>query len=463
MEKIMIWLFLGIMSVLSALSCDKPSKEGEEVIGLTFNESNINMNAGEKHLVKFSAGNTKMSPLELTWSSSDERVAVVTNVGEVNAIAPGTATIKAAYQSFEAICEIQIAEVDYSGPLNLTALSQPFSEALPYSVNAALIAPFRVMQSFDFDKLGNIYYSQIGVAAGFEQGRTKAHELYIIKSKPNMPGNSDYMTLTYFGHGGNIAVEEDDNGELYVWVGSNGTKYTSGEYWDEQSVSRIPYRAGQVHEGYGGDSYFLNNGLLRIQAAVDKKSDLLCINATEGGVRYFYTYKLSEAKALGIKDFTFSVKVGGEETGGVEQIMSRTVQGRDLSELSPLGNFAVPVGANRSVDVNSFPFQGYDIDGSGHIYFFEGNWTETTSTNGLSQAFVTVFDLQGNIALPRARVVAISDIDRLMQGGVTNSMGYMEGEGIKIKGNQVYLGFASYQESENYRRANIFKYDGRRN
>lgn len=461
MKEILIRCLFTMIVIIPNYSCSKQSNEtGEDVTGISLQERQVEMRWGEKHLLEVSSGNdTRISPVEIRWTSSDEEIATVTNMGEVNALKPGITIIQAAYQSFEAVCEIEVVETDYSNSLRLNTLSRSFSEALAYSIDVPLIAPFRVMQSFDFDRIGNIYYSQIGVAGGFEPGRTKAHEVYIIKSRPNMPGQGDYMTLTYFGHGGNLAVEEDENGELFVWIGSNGTKYASGEYWDERSVSRIPYRRGQRHEGHGGDSYFLNNGLYRTQAAVDSKSDLLCINASQGGVRYFYTYKLSEAKALGLKDFTFSVRVGGEELGSTEQTVMRTVRGRDLSELTPLGSFSVPVGTNQSADVNSLPFQGHDIDGSQHVYFFEGNWTESSGIAGISRAYVTVYDLQGNIVQPRTRVVAIADIERLVQGGVTNGTGYMEGEGIKVKGNQLYLGFASYRESENFRRANIFKYD----
>lgn len=345
-------------------------------------------------------------------------------------------------------------DMDHS--LDLAPLDQPLSHVTLYSKNVQLIAPFRVMQSFDLDDQGNIYYSQIGAANGFIQGKTKAENLYIIKGKPNQKP-SKYMTLKYFGHGGQIAVEVE-NGNSYIWVSSNASQYSSGEYWDARSVSRIKFESGKVYKGYGGETYFLNNGLYRIEAAIDKENNLICINASKDGTRYFYTYKLSDVEALPVTDFTFSVKIGGEEVGSKEHIVTRTVQGHDLSKLTPLGSFSIPPGKNKTADVNSCHFQGYDIDGH-YIYFNEGNGS---SSNIPSQAYVTIFDLEGNIVGKRTRVSAISDKEELASAGITNNSGYMEAEGIKIRGNQIYFGYASHQELENYRRANIFKYDSQR-
>ena len=192
MKKIIIAYVLTVMVLLPFHSCNKPSQEvGKDVLDLTFGENSTKMNTGEKYLIKFSTGETKVSSLSLTWTSSDEQVAIVTNAGEVNAVGPGRASIKAIYQSVEALCEVEVKDTNYDRPLNPKSLSQPFSDPMAYSIDVPLIAPFRVMQSFDFDKSGNIYYSQIGVAGGFEPGRTKAHEVYIIKSKPNLTGKTD--------------------------------------------------------------------------------------------------------------------------------------------------------------------------------------------------------------------------------------------------------------------------------
>jgi len=452
--KIFFRYCLTPIFLLAFVHCKKPNaQEGEENLQIKLSHYSAILHQEEKLQLSLMTEDDKVLSKGVKWKSTDEKVAFITEQGEVNAVSVGKASVISEYRSYIDTCLVEVKELKASNPIKLDPLGESFDIKNIYSQNVPLIAPYRVMQSIDFDKKGNVFYSQIGVAAGFEQGKTKAHEVYIIRNKPNIPAGNDYMVLKYFGHGGNIAVDEDENG-LFIWMGSNGTKYSSGEYWDEYSVSRMPFEAGKTYEGYGGESYFLNNGLYRIQAAVDRKGDLLCINASKDGERYFYTFKLSEAEALPVTDFDFSVKIGGEEDNVAEQVVQRKVQGRDLSLLEPLGSFKLPKGNNESLDVNSLSFQGYDIDESQHVYFFEGN-----HSGNLSQAYVTVFDIQGNVSYERTKVSAISEVDKLVDAGIVNNSGYMEAEGIKVKGNQLYLGFASYQGKEDFRRANIFKYD----
>lgn len=357
---------------------------------------------------------------------------------------------------------VPVVKVDTAMPLDLTPLRQPLSQNIIFSKNVSLVAPFRVIQSFGLDNRGNIYYSQIGTASGFVKGETKAHELYIVRGNPNTTVGKDYMTLKYFGHGGQISIEENGR-DVYVWVSSNATKYASGEYWDARSVSRIKYEPGKIYEnGYGGETYFLNNGIFRIEAAVNREGNLLCINASKNGIRYFYTYKLSEVMALPLTNYTFSVKIGGEEYNTTEDSVTRIVKGHDLSQLTPLGFFNIPAGDNQATDPNSLHFQGYEIDASRHIYFFEGNGSDYNISGRPSRAYVTIYDIQGNLVYKRTKIEAITDPGILEDKGLTNSSGYMEAEGITIKGNQLYLGFASHQGEKDYRRANILKYNCQR-
>lgn len=344
-------------------------------------------------------------------------------------------------------------------PKNLSVLEETDFNRLVFSSNVSLVAPYRVMQSFDIDSENNIYYSQIGAANGFVPGKTKAHQLYIIKAQPN-DNFSEYMTLTYFGHGSQLAIEEEKE-EVYIWIGSNASRYDSGEYWDAQSVSRIQYESGEQYTGHGEDNYFLNKGIYRLGAALSLKGDLICINGTKGGERYFYTYRLSEVKSLPDSVFSIEVRVGGEELGEKTETENRRVSGKNLNTLQPLGFFKIPKGKDPRKDVNTFHYQGFDIDEKGLVYFYEGDGHGTNQAIPHSYAFITVFDKNGNIKQKRRNVRAIEDIDSLVKNGLTNASGYMEAEGIKVKKDAIYLGFASHQKENNYRRANILKYNTR--
>lgn len=395
------------------------------------------------------------------WYSSDKTIATVSNKGLVRGVKPGTAIITADIGYAKARCEVTVKGV--SSMLSLDALSTSLSDKITYSKNIQLIAPFRVMQGFDIDSKGNIYYIQIGQLSGGRLDETKAHELYVIKSAPNNSNISTYMTFRYFGHGSNFVVEESGN-DTYIWLNSNATKtISSSEYENSISFSRIKFEPGKVIDnGYGGETFFLNNGKKNTHPAIDFENRRLCISATESGTRNFYVYDLDQALALPNTSFTFDVTLGGEESGFPEQTVSKTVEGKDLAKLTPIGSFSIPKGKDKTTDLNSHSLQGFDIVGN-YIYFNEGDGNGNDIANGNSNDYVTILDINGNIVHPRTAVAAITNIDNLKNAGITDS-GYMEGEGIKVKGNKIYLGFASRRNpaiagNDDYRRANVFVYE----
>ena len=69
-----------------------------------------------------------------------------------------------------------------------------------------------------------------------------------------------------------------------------------------------------------------------------------------------------------------------------------------------------------------------------------------------------MLDKNGRLSA-RKEVNAIKDVEKLEELGLADR-GYMEAEGIKIKGNAMYLGFASRRMNGNSdeRLANILKY-----
>lgn len=67
------------------------------------------------------------------------------------------------------------------------------------------------------------------------------------------------MTLKYFGHGTQIVAEEASDGKTYIWLNSNASVDSSGEYGDNWSVSRVEFVPGALLEaGYAGETFFLN-------------------------------------------------------------------------------------------------------------------------------------------------------------------------------------------------------------
>ena len=449
MNKFNIILYVLLLAG-SLAACKKSEKQ---LIHFTLSESNLQLKAGETQRLNVQ-GDLSLDLLEkMQWKSTHPEVAQVNNEGSVQALKEGTTEIIAKYASFADTCVVQVTGTDQTSPLHLDGLDQPLSAFSIFSKAVHLKAPKNSFQSFDFDQSGNIYYAQMGVVNGYKDGESKAYEMYIFKGLPNTQVVDHYMTLNYIGHMSNIAVEQD-NGTTYVWVNSNATRNPGGGYGNAQSVSRVKYEDGKVYtEGYAGESFFFP-GKTALQPAIDKANDLLCINTTSGSDRYFYVFKLSEAMALPVKDFTVTVNIGGLEAGTSLHSVTRTVPGRDLGALTPVGQFIVHKGSNQQEDVNSFPLQGFDIDGP-FIYFQEGLGYDVTTEGKPSQAYVTVFDLEGHIVGSRTKVTAIQDADALVQAGLSNSSGYMEPEGIKIKGNQIYLGYASRNGSNDDKYANI--------
>ena len=90
------------------------------------------------------------------------------------------------------------------------------------------------------------------------------------------------------------------------------------------------------------------------------------------------------------------------------------------------------------------------------LYFYEG---EAAGKQPKSIAFVTVLDISGNIVVPRTQVGAINDVNALVEAGIcsSDSNGYIEAEGIKMKHDRLYIGFATHGPGAK-RWANVFRY-----
>ncbi|MFQ9760970.1 MAG: hypothetical protein ACLRZL_10020 [Alistipes communis] len=106
-------------------------------------------------------------------------------------------------------------------------------------------------------------------------------------------------------------------------------------------------------------------------------------------------------------------------------------------------------------NLSQYDFQGFDVQ-DGLLYFYEG---EAAGKQPKSIAFVTVLDISGNIVVPRTQVGAINDVNALVEAGIcsSDSNGYIEAEGIKMKHDRLYIGFATHGPGAK-RWANVFRY-----
>ena len=347
----------------------------------------------------------------------------------------------------------QTAAPDFAGSLP-ERLARPLDDTLVVLRNLELLAPRRVMQSFDVTADTTVYISQLGAFEKHLPGRTRSHEVYVFEIRSGCD-TMPRMTLRYFGHGANIAVEEC-GGVRYVWIDSNATRI-EGEYWQSCTVSRVPFRAGAVYDHDGGETFYFDDGCFNLLPAVDAAHNLLSISYRKAdGTHGFRHFRLDEALSLPDTVLRIVRTWGGEQIGECERPEQRTIRCRDLRRLVPLGGFILPHGEDTARDFCSYPFQGFDIDDRS-CYLFEGAGNGNKPANGPSNARITVTTLDGGIVHWRLPVAAYSDREGLRALGLTDT-GYAEAEGIKRKGDRLWLGAATRCSADPVRRANLFRY-----
>ena len=308
-------------------------------------------------------------------------------------------------------------------------------------------------QGFDLTDGGEIYYSQIS---------SDGTSVIVCRAAgPGQDARAEYMTLKYFGHGTQIVAEKASDGKTYIWLNSNASVDDSGEYGNNWSFSRVEFVPGTNEaDGYAGDTFFLNKEQqYDQQVAVDFDARRLLVGSRKSGVRHFWIFDLDEVLALPLKEMTVSVTVGGGTGDGEKQTVERKIMGHDLNDCRVLGNFSFSAGTDKEHDVYSYSHQGHEINGD-YIYFYEGNAVENSDDPGTyqSKAYVTVFNYNGRIVVPRTEVAAIADVNGLASEGFTQT-GYAEGECIKVKEGKLYLGMACRDGSSSNRYANILVYD----
>ena len=327
---------------------------------------------------------------------------------------------------------------DKKGPF----ITDAYSEELHYSTGR-LRTTSAVMQSFDIDTLaGNIYYSQLN----------RNYRAYVSCGQPNSTATPPCMTLNYYGHVSNFTLEVTSEGKRYIWVDNFSSKNASGEYWGSPVVSRVPYSSGVTYNAWDApDNYYF--GEKNISVAVDIDNDMLTYLGISTG--NFKTYRLSELRALPIENITLdAVTYGGEsnnDTHTTEITKQHTIKARDCTKATPIGAFQIQ--REKYADGVQVSWQGFDIH-DGLIYQLQGNGHEDGTP---SPGWIQIRKIDGTVILPLTKFAALDDLAALKAAGITDT-GYMEPEGVKVRGEWLYCGFCS-KNAAGVRMGTIFRYN----
>ncbi len=387
---------------------------------------------------------TEANKYGLTWSSSAPLVAKVSEDAVVKGYVGGTVeiTVSTSDGKVKATLPVNILRMDN--------LDRPLESSMIYTSGHQL-RDNSVMQSFDLGADGFMYCSQVARGANYN------HNLVIVRKKADVASIDSYMELPYWGHGNSICVEPE-GADMYVWVGCYGTKKGDGSFIYSQTLARQKYLPNTTLKTSESTEHYYIPSRWNYQASIDLENDILgiwCMNK-DYSHRYFYIYRLSEAKSLvpQEKKLSFQITYGGK---GDDPEITETpvVKVKDLSALQPLAMIDMPKGSSLTTETGT---QGHDIK-NGYIYLYEGAGNNNDGKKA-STAVVTVIDFKGNL-VGRKSVAAIADLSKLTAQGLT-STGYMEPEGIKIFDGILYCGFAS-KSTDDVRRVAVLQYDLRKN
>lgn len=344
-------------------------------------------------------------------------------------------------------------------PKSITGIDK-FDETNIFCRNQCLPGNY-VIQGFNLDTNGSLWLTNTGPRDKIVLTHVNPDSSDKLKND-----NLGYMVFKYFGHGTNTAIEEEGD-DRYFWVGCFGSSNKDGFYWTEKLVGRVKFVPGDTITPDKCDEYYYIGEYDNMHPSIDKGNDLLTINYSDpvnGSFRCFVVYRLSEARNAPLKDITIACtdafKSGDKRSLKMTDVK---VTARDLTQIIPVARPKFLKSAYGKDGDKYYAWQGYDVhedklyycDGQSHL---EGKPGDMLS--GYSKAYLTVFDLEGNVVEPRSEISIIGDPDSLARYNLSHFWS-MESEGVKVIGSTIYLGFGAIgaDKNEPQRRTNhIFKF-----
>ena len=340
--------------------------------------------------------------------------------------------------------------------LTVMKMTKMTKESQFLTKGVALKTAHRATQGFSISAdEATMWFSQPGSIGKNQPGLTKVHENYIVRRQD---GKRETMTLRYFGNAKALAVERAEDGQDYIWIGSNGTKY-KGAYGRTRTVSRFPFEVnGEINDGYAGENYYMG-GERYCYPAVNVAADILGIVTQKAGAVTVNLYNLSDARAMDDSEIKIKTQYKGEVVGEPEQTVVRTIKAKDMTTMEAISSFTIPKPDKESADpakeVNYYTFRAWDVD-KDYVYFVEGQHNKGSMKNGESKAFITVYDHAGRIVLPKRRIQCIFD-QYLLESLQITPAGYADIAGIKVIDSKIYVMF-SVKNSKGFRTV-VVKYE----
>lgn len=297
------------------------------------------------------------------------------------------------------------------------------------------------MQGFSLDSDGGIWYTQTS--------NTNIQEIYVSKGNPNnsatpVRATSDQMKLTYFGHGTNTAVEESGN-DRYIWAGCYGSVGSDGKYWTERLVGRVKFKKGATVCTNECNDYYYIGDFTDIHPSIDAEHDQITFNYADPNnkdYRCFAVYKFSDVKNTPLTTVEITCTDGFKTNKpSSKNKTSVMVRAHDVTRLTPIATPKFRKNGYASTG-KYYAWQGYDVNGN-RLYYAEGqdNYSLTGDLfSGQSMAYITVFDMEGKVIEERTQIAAVADKDWTTSMNMS-IYGTFESEGVKIKGDKIYLGF----------------------
>ncbi len=183
--------------------------------GISLDKTTLDLKATETYTLVATL-DPSTSGDDVTWSSSDEAVATVSETGEVTAVAPGTAVITASCGEFSAQCTVNVTQNDvpFVGITSLTLSAEEVELALNYTYSLfAIVTPEDATNS-DIEwstSDPNVARVYEGVVTGVTPG-----EAVITATTKDGSNLSASCKFTIVASSGIDGVSEDDTvGDLY--------------------------------------------------------------------------------------------------------------------------------------------------------------------------------------------------------------------------------------------------------